>query len=113
MAMGLSSRGFSGGLAILSNPSKVQLTNFSTNMWWLSTNFKILGSKAFGNLTNVYGPTNPLEKMVFLNSFDDIPPRTPNNLQIIRGNYNLFTSIMKKKGGINRLDDNNNRFSKR
>ena len=55
-SMGIYSKGFSGGLCILWDPSQVSLSDFQGTLNSISAIFKVVGFPISGLLTNVYGP---------------------------------------------------------
>jgi hypothetical protein len=70
----------------------------------ISTKFKILASLYQGFLTKAYGPGNPLHKSLFLEAANSLGASINNEPWIVRGDFNLITSLWDKKGGIHKLD---------
>jgi len=61
-AVSTAAAGTAGGLVVLWNPATVQLENFTTTRWSITTDYRPIGSNKPGHITNVYGPANPREK---------------------------------------------------
>jgi exonuclease III len=60
------SRGTTGGLAILWNPTILILEVFLTTRWTISTDYREIGSDKEGIITNVYRPPIQSDKKSFL-----------------------------------------------
>ena len=57
-AMGIDSRGFSGVLGILWDPTRVSLEVFQGTQYSLIANFRVVGFSISWKVTNVYAPQN-------------------------------------------------------
>ena len=95
--MGIDSKGFSGGLCILWDPTRVSLSDFQGTRNSISANFKVVGFPISGLLTIFYGPRHSGDKGSFLNSLTNLRTRVPSEHWVVRGDFNLITSLEEKK----------------
>ena len=103
--MGIYARGFSGGLSIIWDPSRVNLSGFQGTQNLLTTNFRVVGFPITGMLMNVYGPQSVKDKWDFLGSLRHMRERFPNAHWVVGGDFNLITSLEEKKCGRRCLEE--------
>ena len=89
--------GTAGGLDILWNTNSVLLENFIATRWSIIVDYRLIGSKKPGHLTNVYGPASLREKQAFLRNLNYLSNLTQHNRWIIGGDFNIIRSVEEKK----------------
>ena len=95
--MGIDSKGFSRGLCILWDPTRVSLFDFQGTRNSISTIFKVIGFPITGLLTNVYGPQGPNDKRFFFKSLSNLKTCMVFEHWVVGGDFNLITSLEEKK----------------
>ena len=70
-SMGIDARGYSGGLCILWDPSRVSLTCFQGTRNSIIANFKVVGFPISGIITNIYGAQKVVDKHIFVISLQN------------------------------------------
>ena len=70
--MGIDARGFSRGLGILWDISRVILSGFQGTRYTLLADFKVVGFPIQGMMTNVYGPQVEGDKREFFGSLRSV-----------------------------------------
>ena len=108
--MGIDRRGYSRGLGILWDPTRVRLDGFQGTQYSLSVEFKVVGFPISGMVTNVYGPHHTGEKRDFLHSLKRLKAEIKNSHWVVGGYFNLITSLEEKKGEICRLEEGSEAF---
>jgi len=103
--------GTAGGLAILWNTNIVLMNNFCATKWSITAEYRLIGSNWPGHLTCVYGSANPGDKQAFLRSLYYTSSITPSDRWIIGGDFNIIRTLMEKKGGSRRLDQDSCDFN--
>ena len=93
-----------GGLVVLWKPNSICLSGWRTNHFSLITTFTVLETGAKGTLVNVYGTSSFPHKTAFLNFLTWMKVQASEGSSIIRGNFNLITSLKEDKGGMRDLD---------
>ena len=96
-SMGIDAKVFSGGFSILWDPSRVTLTGFQGTRNVITTNFKVVGFPISGIIMNVYGPQKSVDKHSFLSSLKHLRESLPNVHLVVGGDFNLITSLEKKR----------------
>jgi hypothetical protein len=101
-----------GGILTLWNPQVLSLLAAEATRNTLTIHMQIIGNTEVILYTNVYGPLVSEEKRGMIRDLEDLKTRS-NNLQwILAGDFNIITSLAKKKGGTRRLDRDAKEFSK-
>ena len=75
--MGIESKGFSGGLCILWDPTWVSLPDFQGTHNSISVIFKVVDFPISGLLTNFYGPQHSGDKRTFLKTLSNLKTCMP------------------------------------
>ena len=96
--MGIDSKGFSGGLCILWDPSRVSLSDFQGTCNSIYVNFKVIGFPISGLLMNVYGPQCLSYKCNFLENLSNLKTCIPFEHSVVGGDFTMITSLEEKKG---------------
>ena len=86
-----------GGILTLWKPQKLGILDAEASMNYLSVVIQPLGDKEVYLITNVYGPQKIDEKLRFLNSLVDLRSRHKEIPWVIGGDFNMITSLMKKR----------------
>jgi hypothetical protein len=89
----IDSRGSSGGLSILWNPTIVILDQFFTTKWTIYSHFRGIGSDKEGYVTNVYGLHVPMEKSPFLENLVGLKDIIRDHRWILGGEFNIILSV--------------------
>ena len=95
--MGIDSKGFSGDLCILWDPSQVALSDFQGTRNSISAIFKVVGFPILGLLTNVYGPQHSSDMCSFLKTLSNLKTCMPFEHWVVGGDFNLITTLEGKK----------------
>jgi len=61
-------------------------------------------------VTNVYDPQFPHDNLSFPNSLQNLNPYTSQSPWIMEGDFNIISSLLENKGGVNRLDQDSDHF---
>jgi len=77
----------------------------------LSASFQLIDFGVNGVLTNVYGPNNPREKPLFIDSLAYLANWVGQRHWVLGGDFNLITSLQEKHGGTRKLDQNSEKFN--
>jgi len=94
-----SSRGASGGLATLWDPTKVELVSSVTASHWIFTEIIILEENIRLSLFNVYAPVALSEKHLCWSSLNEYMSTSLRDNYVIAGDLNLTLSSEEKRGG--------------
>ena len=95
----VSSRGASGGIATLWDPSLVEIVSSVSSPHWIFTEILFKESSLRLSLFNVYAPMAPSEKLLCWNSLNDQMHSSHLDNFVIAGDLNLTLSPYEKKGG--------------
>jgi hypothetical protein len=76
----------------------------------LMVRFWKLGSNDRGYVTNAYGPLTPEVKRYFIGAISQLGHLMQDQHWIIRGDFNLITSLKEKKVRVRKLDVKNKFF---
>jgi hypothetical protein len=109
-SVAIDAHGTIGGLDLLWNPNKVHVWNFFCTKYNISTEFQLIGDNTSRFITNVYGSQQLDEKLIFMQQLKHIVEQVHPHLWIMGGEFNLITSLAKKRGGIRRLDQDHMLF---
>jgi exonuclease III len=101
-----------GGILTLWKPQSLNLLAAEATRHTLSVNMQITGNTELILCTNVYGPQKLEEKRRILLDLEYLKARFSNLHWILVGDFNIITSLAKKKGGTRRLDQEVEDFSK-
>ena len=103
--------GTAGGLAIIWDPSRISLQNLMKTPWYITADFNSIDTGTEGVVTGVYGPSTPLVKGKFLESFLNIADKARGKHWIAGEDFNLITNLLEKKGGTRHLDAHATKFA--
>eukprot|EP00253_Pinus_taeda_P030654 PITA_30654 len=92
-------QGASGGLAILWDARKIQLTNIHAHKSFIQACFHLIGTNIHGHLTNVYFPQETQQKADILNSIARLNRDRVHPLWVIGGDFNMIANSEEKIGG--------------
>jgi len=92
-------QGTSGGLAVLWDARKIQMTNIHANKNFIQAIFHIIGTNIYGHITNVYFPQETQHKNEILEALTNLSTDRQYPLWIAGGDYNMIASVEEKKGG--------------
>ena len=95
----VSSRGASGGIATLWDPSKVEIVSFATSPHWIFTEILFKDSNLRVSLFNVYVPTALSEKQTCWTNLNDHMSLSQLDNFVIAEDLNLTLSSAEKRGG--------------
>ena len=95
----VSSRGASGGNAMLWDPSKVEIVSFATSPHWIFTEILFKESNLRLSLFNVYVPIALSEKQFCWTNLNDHMSTSELDNIVIVGDLNLTLSSEEKRGG--------------
>ena len=98
--LAVSSRGASGGIATLWDPSFVEIVSSVSSTHWIFTEILFKDSNLRLSLFNVYAPMAPSEKLLCWNSLNDHMASSQLDNFVIAGDLNITLSAEEKKGGI-------------
>ena len=102
--MAQDAEGTAGGLAILWNPEEVIFENWISLPRILSGVCRLAGSSERILISGVYGPHLLRGRKDFLRNIQAIRRIIPDNLWIVRGDFNLIRDLGEKRGGIRKQD---------
>lgn len=97
-------KGMSGGMAILWQPSRNNMTAGRANTFSVTMDFAIEGRNVKGTLVNIYGPSAFAKKQSILNFLRWQADQASVGSWVLGGDFNLITSLLEKKGGRRELD---------
>ena len=100
-----------GGILTLWNPQVMNILAAEATGHTLSVNMKIIGNMEVILCTNVYGPQMVEEKRRMLLELENLRSRSNNLEWILARDFNIITTVAKKKGGTGRLDRDAKDFS--
>ena len=103
--MGLDARGYSRGLGILWDPTRVSSEGLQGTRYYLSVGFKVEGFPIPRGVTNVYGPHNAGKMRDFHQSLKILREGMANVHWVVGGYFNLMTSLEEHKGGMCRMEE--------
>eukprot|EP00253_Pinus_taeda_P008135 PITA_08135 len=92
-------QGASGGLAILWDARKIQLTNIHANKSFIQACFHLIGTNIHGHLTNVYFPQETQQKAAILHSIARLNQDRLHPLWVTGGDFNMIANSEEKIGG--------------
>lgn len=108
--MTLDSKGSARSIAILWNPAEVMVDLWIGMRRILSRRFRMVGHKDWFLVSVVYGPHIPIEREAFLTQLLRLGSLHTKKLWVIAGDFNMITTTIEKKGGLQREDVNMERF---
>ena len=93
------------------NPKSVNLLAIEATRHTLSVKMQIIGKTEEILCTNVYGPQVMEEKRRLLLDLENLKDCTYNLHWILARDFNIITTLTKKKGGTRKLDRDAEEFS--
>lgn len=104
------SNGWEEGLVILWNPQVIQLLSSEAAKSYIALEVQVVENSETYLCTNVYGPQNLEAKLNFLRSLFNLKQRYPQAKAIFGDDFNMITSLTKKRGGIRKLNRDSEAF---
>jgi hypothetical protein len=98
------SQQMAGGIVTLWNPQSMNLLAAEATRHTLFVNMQIIGNTEEILCNNVYGPQMMEEKRRMLLYLENLKDRSNNLHPILVGDFNIITTLSKKKGGMRILD---------
>lgn len=93
----IDAQGFSRGMAITWNRSKVNMTQLWTTKGTIIGNFDYFGTSVIGYVTNVYRSHQTTEKLQLIDDLNHCATLTTGSHWIVGGNYKMIKSLEEKK----------------
>ena len=97
-------RGMVSGLVILWHLDNLNVNNFRENHFFICADSQVCNSEARGNLTIVYGPRIISQKPTFVSLLEKEAQEIESHFWIVRGDFNLITSLEENKGARRSLE---------
>ena len=98
IVMAIDSAGMGGGIVILWDPSRIDLSEWRDSHFSLEATFKFLDSGASGTLVNIYGPSASPQKQEFIHHLRWLRNHAQEGTWIVGGYFNLITFVREKRG---------------
>eukprot|EP00253_Pinus_taeda_P013888 PITA_13888 len=106
----IESKGREGGLATSWDTKRYQLVVAEASKNYLAMEMLLTGNSSSFLCINIYSPQRLDDKLVFLDSLNKLMERHPKANFILGGDFNMITSLMEKKGGLQKLNRDGEQF---
>eukprot|EP00253_Pinus_taeda_P007706 PITA_07706 len=106
----IESKGREGGLATFWDTRRYQLVAAEASKNYLAMEMLLTGISSSFLCINIYIPQRLDDKLVFLESLNKLMERHPKANFILGGDFNMITSLMEKKGGLQKLNRDGEQF---
>eukprot|EP00253_Pinus_taeda_P032686 PITA_32686 len=100
----IESKGREGGLATFWDTRRYQVITAEASKNYLAMEVQPTGNSSSFLCINIYSPQKLEDKLVFLESINKFMERHPNANFILGGDFNMITSLLEKKGGLQKLN---------
>eukprot|EP00253_Pinus_taeda_P017898 PITA_17898 len=106
----IESKGREGGLATFWDTRRYQLVAAEASKNYLAMEMLLTCISSSFLCINIYSPQRLDDKLVFLESLNKLMERHPKANFILGGDFNMITSLMEKKGGLQKLNRDGEQF---